>query len=40
LQPLQSGVVQSIALAMAGGVAIILLAMALFMQFDWPGGAH
>jgi len=38
LQPLQSGVVQSLAVAMAGGAAIILLLMAIFMQFGWPEG--
>jgi len=38
LQPLQSGAVQSHAVVMAGGVGIIILLMALFMQFDWLGG--
>jgi NADH-quinone oxidoreductase subunit L len=38
LQPLQAGAVQSIAVVMAGGAAIILLLMALFMQFGWFGG--
>jgi hypothetical protein len=38
LQPLQAGAVQSLAVVMAGGAAIILLLMALFMQFGWFGG--
>ncbi len=38
LQPLQAGAIQSLAVVMAGGVMIILLLMALFMQFGWPGG--
>lgn len=38
LQPLQSGAVQSHAVVMAGGVGIIILLMALFMQFGWFGG--
>ena len=38
LQPLQAGAVQSLAVVMAGGAMIILLLMALFMQFGWPGG--
>ncbi|MBT4768373.1 MAG: hypothetical protein HOO04_08425, partial [Phycisphaerae bacterium] len=39
LQPLQSGAVQSQAVVMAGGVGLIVLLMALFMQFGWFGGA-
>ena len=39
LQPLQAGAVQSLAVVMAGGAMIILLLMALFMQFGWPGGS-
>ncbi len=38
LQPLQSGAVQSHAVVMAGGAGIIILLMALFMQFGWLGG--
>jgi NADH-quinone oxidoreductase subunit L len=39
LQPLQAGAVQSLAVVMVGGTMIILLLMALFMQFGWPGGS-
>ncbi len=38
LQPLQSGAVQAMGIVMVGGAAIILLLMALFMQFGWLGG--
>ena len=37
-QPLQNGIVQSYALTMAGGVALIALLMILFMQFWQAGG--
>jgi NADH-quinone oxidoreductase subunit L len=37
LQPLQSGAVQSHAVVMVGGVGIIILLMAMFMQFGWLG---
>jgi NADH-quinone oxidoreductase subunit L len=38
LQPLQSGAVQSHAVVMAGGIGLIILLMALFIQFGWFGG--
>lgn len=37
-QPLQNGIVQSYAVTMAGGVALIALLMILFMQFWQSGG--